>query len=113
MPARIGPGLLSSVTANYRDESEGDEKKIGGGQKIIRARIFGQSHIGSWSANLSLQFSFQRGAGAASSESGRQCEAIQIARKFASNKAAKSTLTMLGPETNISIVYMTSTEPAA
>ncbi len=42
-----------------------------------------------------------------------QCEAIQIARKFASSKAAKSTFIILGPETNMSMTYRTRRQPAA
>jgi len=33
-------GRLSSVTANYRGDSEGGEKEIGGGKKVIRDLYF-------------------------------------------------------------------------
>lgn len=65
------------------------------------------------SANLSPQVSLNRGGKAASSDSGLQREAIQVALTLESKRAPKRSQTTFMPEKTISNVKSTSTTTAA
>ena len=74
--------------------------------------MFGQSHAGRVSENLSLHVSAKRGGGTASLDSGFQVEAIQVARRLEKRTAAIATRKALGADM-VSSRYKVNTTAAA
>src|SRR5713226_5602274 len=82
------------------------------GVNVIGDPYFGPEPGWQLVSQLSVNVSLKRGGRAASSDSGRQVAAIQVARRLESSKAQRIMRTIPGAN-NVSNRYMTKTTSAA